>query len=90
MLNFELSRLVKQQCSNYLRSKYGALHTPTLQETSSRSYGHSQSTKKNNFMTQLLCVFYDSKPYAILVPLDLHLVKNKLDDINTLNVTTPI
>jgi hypothetical protein len=26
MLNFELSRLVKQQCSNYLRSKYGALH----------------------------------------------------------------
>ena len=49
------------------------LHTPTLQETSPQSYGHSQYKEK--FMKQLLHVFYDSKNYAILVPLDLYLIK---------------
>jgi len=83
----QITKMIKQQCSNFIRPRYGALYTPTLQETSPWIYGHLQYQKK--IMTQLLCVFPNSKSCDILIPLDLHLIKH-VKDFNVIIETTPI
>jgi len=45
----------KQNFSNYISPRYGALHTPTLQETLSQSYDHSQY-EENIHGTTCMCL----------------------------------